>query len=65
MLEELVPNVEQERGREASESSNEVTFEGVDGFFGRVCPVIIGGTSLRRMSFLQRKRLNAAEHWLL
>ena len=33
MFEESVPNVEQEQGREAGESGNEVTFEGANVFF--------------------------------
>ena len=64
MFEESVPKVEQEQGREAGESGNEVTFEGANVFFGQVCPVVIGGTSWRRMSFSQRKRLSAAGYLL-
>ena len=43
MFKESVSKVEQERGREAGKSDNKVILEGVNGLFGRVCPVVVGG----------------------
>ena len=46
MLKETVPKVEQEQGREAIKSGNEVTLEGVDGLSGRVCLLVVGKDKL-------------------
>ena len=46
MGEEAAPQVEGERGIDAGQPGDEVALECVDGFFGRVSAVIVGGGKL-------------------